>query len=432
MGAIVAGCNFSGRKADVAYRVFLGLSAVQHRGEQYAAIVALFPDRSLVIRKKKGLVGQAFHDTDWSRFDAPVVVGLLGCNYPQKLELPIINHTTAGVLIFEGQLSQTPKRVLRSRTEAGGYLTQYMNDCPGAYGLVAGFPDQLFASRDPRGIRQLVVGADDQGTWVVATESTSLDMAKTQPLASLGPGQVLAITAAGPSLLTRVAPYLARRSCILEPLSRMKLNSVWEGREVASWRAMVALELARGFNRRVVAAIGIPREGDWFAQSFAADNGLNIPWVTVIYRDRYYHSADPVFQNGPNPLGHKFSILENELTGLVGKSVVIADGTLRSGKTVRWIAAQLKKHGIAEVHAVIFIPPLLKPCMYGIPNWPEGGVIDCSDPDHVARELGLDSVTFPTIEQIQAVLGHQSCSYCLGGKPPITFRSGVYQQPPHK
>ncbi|MFY9484125.1 MAG: phosphoribosyltransferase family protein [Patescibacteria group bacterium] len=422
MAGIMVGCNFE-RRADLGYRVFQGLFTVQHRGEHNCSITALFPDQPVKSKQKERLLGDAFHGTSWPDYDGTVVLGRVGCNFPEAFTNPILNANTNGAIIYEGQLSGSPRQLLRDRARAATHLVQYMKSFPGAYGLLVGFPDQLLVCRDPRGVRQLSIGASEDGSWFVATESASIAAAGATVQGNLEPGQIVCLSSKGMEVQPGIT-YFAKRPCVSEVTSRMMFNSDWHNRSVEHWRQQLAEHLASRFSYPADAVIPIPRAALVGAQAFAA--ALDIPYREVLYYNRY-HNRIGNHVAGLDPVDLKFSFIESQLNGL--RRVALVDDSVRSGETMAGIARRLRQRGVEIIHGVAMNPLITKPCQYGVPNWPAGGIIENGTAGDVILKLGLDSLTIVNLDDLREIFGSKICSYCFGGEKPIAFSRRVYTPP---
>lgn len=422
MAGIMAACNFT-QRADLGYRVFQGLFTVQHRGEDSCLIAALFPDQPIKSKQRERLLGEAFHGTSWPDYDGAVVLGRVGCNFPEAVPNPIINANTNGVIIYEGQLSGSPRQLLRDPAHVGAALDRYMKSVPGAYGLIIGFPDQLLVCRDPRGIRHLSIGKSEDGSWFVATESASITAAGATVQGNLEPGQIVRLSSQGIQVQSGIT-YFAKRPCVSEATSRMMFNSDYHGRSVEHWRQELAQRLAGRFSYPADAVIPIPRASLVGAQAFAA--ALNFPYKEVLYYNRYHNRSGNQVA-GIDRVDLRFSFIESQLEGL--QRVVLVDDSVRSGETMAGIAKRLRERGIRIIHGVVLNPLLVNPCQYGIPNWPAGGIIENGATGDVVQKLGLDSLTIVDLEDLREIFGPQICSHCFGGERPIAFSSRVYTPP---
>lgn len=422
MAGIVAACNFE-RPADLGYRVFQGLFTVQHRGEDSCLISALSPGQEIKSKQRARLLSEAFHKTSWPDYDGAVVLGRVGCNFPEAVPNPIVNTNTNGVIIYEGQLSGSPRQLLRDPAHAVTALDRYMKSTSGVYGLMVGFPDQLLVCRDPRGIRHLSIGRSEDGSWFVATESASITAAGATLQGNLEPGQIVRLSSQGMQVQSGIT-YFAKRPCVSEATSRMMFNSDWRNRSVEDWRQQLAQRLAGRFSYPADAVIPIPRASLVGAQAFAV--ALMIPYRQVLCYNRYYRrNGNQVV--GLDPVDVKFSFIESELVGL--HTVALVDDSVRSGETMAGIAKRLRDRGVGIIHGVVLSPLLVNPCQYGIANWPAGGIIENGATGDVVQKLGLDSLTIVNRDDLREIFGREICSYCFGGERPIAFSSRVYNPP---
>lgn len=418
MAAIVAACNFSNH-ADLGYRVYTALFAVQHRGEHNASLTAIRQD-GITHKRKHGLLERVFVETDWTSFDGQVVLGRIGCQYPEAIVNPIFNYNKNAAAVYEGQLSASPKQVLRDPENAISLAVSYIKNHPGAYGMTIGLPGKLLACCDPRGIRHLAIGRFEDGSYILATESASIEAAGAVIIGSIQPGRLVILTSTGLQV-EPVIDYFRKRRCVAEVSSRMMPTSEWLAATVAGWRKELSQLLAERFSHRVEAVIPIPRAAIIGAQAFAS--AVGVPYRPALVYNRYIHNNQTV--NGVDPIDLKFGIIESELVGL--QSVALVDDMVRSGKTMAGIAKRLRGRGIRLIHGVVLNPLLVGRCDYGIANWPAGGLLENGNPSEVCAALNLDSLTAIGLEDLYRVFGSEICCHCFGGEKPFAFPANIYR-----
>ncbi|WP_342378925.1 amidophosphoribosyltransferase [Myxococcus stipitatus] len=427
---------------------YLGLHALQHRGQESAGIVAS-DGHGLRAHRQMGLVADIF--------DAPVLAGL-----PGQSAIGHVRYSTAGgsqlknaqplfvqyaggqcAIAHNGNLVNAA--ALKEKLEADGAifqsdadtevilhllarskqtsfeqkLVEALRKVEGAYSLLVLTESKLVAVRDPLGIRPLVLGRMKEGAYVLASETTALDLIEAELVRELEPGEVLVIEN---GVLRTSKPFAepARLGrCIFEQVYFARPDSVLFGNSVYEVRKRMGMQLAR--EQPVPGAdlvIAVPDSGVAAAIGFSQQSG--IPYDVGLIRSHYVGRTFIEPQQSIRHFGVKLKLSAVKHV-LKGKRVVVVDDSIVRGTTSRKIVKMLKAAGATEVHLRISSPPTKWPCFYGIDTPSRQELIAASHTtDEIARYVTADSLGYISIEGLGEAVGDADrgsfCTACFSGQ----------------
>ncbi len=435
---VFAVCNHHGPQT-AAQAAFLGLLALQHRGQESAGMA--FPGPAgLQCHKGMGLVGQVFPREMLATLPATAVLGHVRYSTTGVSSIanaqPLVARASNGggiALAHNGNLSNDDL-LKRSMLEQGhifhatsdtetllATLFRYrrlglaeavaraMETVEGAYAAVLMDCEQLVAFRDPHGFRPLVIGRLDE-TVVFASETCALDAAGAAFIREVLPGEIVSVQGGE---LSATAPVAGMPSafCIFEFIYFARPDSNFFGKNVHLVRKAIGDRLARLARPGLDMVIPSPDSGISAAMGMAEGAGLPLEWA--IHRNPYRGRTFIEPARGERELAARLKY--NPVTDLVrDKRVAVVDDSLVRGTTARQLAALLKNAGAAEVHFYISAPPYRYPCYYGIdiPVAAELAAAADADPARLAASIGADSITFTTVEDLEAAAGGGGAGYC--------------------
>ncbi|WP_338870323.1 amidophosphoribosyltransferase [Myxococcus stipitatus] len=427
---------------------YLGLHALQHRGQESAGIVAS-DGHGLRAHRQMGLVADIF--------DAPVLAGL-----PGQSAIGHVRYSTAGgsqlknaqplfvqyaggqcAIAHNGNLVNAAE--LKEKLEADGAifqsdadtevilhllarskqasfeqkLVEALRKVEGAYSLLVLTENKLVAVRDPLGIRPLVLGRMKEGAYVLASETTALDLIEAELVRELEPGELLVIEN---GVLRTSKPFAepARLGrCIFEQVYFARPDSVLFGKSVYEVRKRMGMQLAR--EKPVPGAdlvIAVPDSGVAAAIGFSQQSG--IPYDVGLIRSHYVGRTFIEPQQSIRHFGVKLKLSAVKHV-LKGKRVVVVDDSIVRGTTSRKIVKMLKAAGAIEVHLRISSPPTKWPCFYGIDTPSRQELIAAShSTDEIARYVTADSLGYISLEGLEEAVGDADrgnfCTACFSGK----------------
>jgi len=442
---------------EAAKLAYLGLYALQHRGQESAGIVSS-DGVDLHLEKGMGLVQEVFQPQILARLPGTAAVGhtrystagdtsltnaqpiVIDCN-KGKLALAHNGNLTNAAklrrnLEHRGSIFQTTSDTevivhLVARSSAHnleGALGDALNQVEGAYSLLVLTRDELFAIRDPRGFRPLCLGRLGD-SWLVASETTAFDLIDAQYIREIEPGELVRISRAGVESL-HFAPQKQHQFCVFEHVYFSRPDSLVFGRPVDRSREMLGRLLAREQPADAGLVVPVPDSGVPAAIGYALESGL--PFRMGLIRNHYIGRTFIEPEQAIRDFGVKLKL--NPVRALLeGKRVVLVDDSIVRGTTSRKIVRMMREAGATQVHMRISCPPTISPCYYGVdtptreellaadascirPRLPQGSRADLSGAARTLEEIRLfldaDSVGYLSIESLRRAVSDTTGSFC--------------------
>ncbi len=422
---------------EAAKLTYLGLYALQHRGQESAGI-ASSDGQELIAHKGMGHVGDVFTE--------PVLESLRGCaaightrystagDTDLKNAQPITVSCQKGqvALAHNGNLVNAP--ALRKELESRGDIFQTTSDTEvflhyfarskhsgipesvaealdkvvGAYSLVMLFKDSVIAVRDPRGFRPLCLGKLD-GAYVIASETCAFDLIDATYLREIEPGEMVVLANGVANSLPFAPPQPTQ--CIFEHVYFSRPDSVIFGRSVQASREMLGRLLAREHPAQADMVVPVPDSGVAAAIGYAEESG--IPMKFGLIRNHYVGRTFIEPRQTIRDFGVKLKL--NPVRSLLeGQRVVLVDDSIIRGTTSRKIVRIVREAGAREVHVRISCPPTVSPCFYGIDTPTKKELIAATHSLEEIREwLDADSLGYLSMEGLRRAVDDTSGRYCL-------------------
>ena len=425
---------------------YLGLHALQHRGQESAGIVSS-SGQGLLAHREMGYVADIFTAPVLERLPGSAAIGHVrystaGVSHLKNAQ-PLTVEYSGGHLAVAHNGNLVNAQALRTALEADGAIFQSDSDTEviihliarskqptfeqkiiealgrvqGAYSLLFLTNDQLVAVRDPFGFRPLVLG-QLKGGWVLASETTALDLIEAEFVRELEPGELVVIDAQGLRTRRPFAPTRLGR-CIFEHVYFAKPDTVLFGTSVYEARKELGRQLAR--EQPAPGAdlvIAVPDSGVPAAIGYAQASG--IPYDVGLIRSHYVGRTFIEPQQSIRHFGVKLKLSAVRQV-LKGKRVVVVDDSIVRGTTSRKIVKMLKAAGATEVHLRISSPPTQWPCYYGIDTPSRQELIAASHTvEEIARYVTADTLGYISLEGLGAAVGDREretfCTACFTGK----------------
>jgi len=423
--------------AEAANVVYLGLYALQHRGQESAGIAAA-DGAGLHLEKAMGWVADVFGPERLRRLPGPAAIGHVRYSTAGSSNLknaqPITATTARGPIAIAHNGNLTNAEALRREMERDGAIFQSTSDTEvilhllarapagpledqlayalgrvtGAYSLVLLTPDALYAIRDPHGFRPLTLGRLHDA-WIVASETCALDLLEAETVREVAPGEILAISAAG---LRSFKPFPAteRLQCVFEYVYFARPDSVLWGRTVHRVRKALGHQLAREHPVEADIVIPVPDSGTGAALGFSEESG--IPYELGLIRNHYVGRTFIEPKQGIRHFGVKVKLSPVRET-LEGRRVAVVDDSIVRGTTSRKIVKMIQSAGAREVHVRISSPPIQWPCYYGIDTPTRRELIAASHrPDEILRYLGATSLGYLSLDGMLKATGSDPAGFC--------------------
>ena len=440
----------------VANLTYFGLYALQHRGQESAGI-ATFDGDVVHLHKEMGLVSQVFNETILSELTGNLAIGhtrysTTGSSRAVNAQ-PAVVQTRLGKLALahngnlvntqtlrEELLEQNHDFLTTTDSEAIAWAiaeavnagnnwinaaTHAFKRCQGAFSLAIGTPDGMIGTRDPNGIRPLVIGTlpqespDDPIRYVLASETCGLDIIGADYLRDVAPGELVWITDAGLESI-RWAEQSQRKLCIFEMIYFARPDSVMHEESLYSYRLRIGRQLAAESSVDADIVIAVPDSGVPAAIGFSQASG--IPYAEGLIKNRYVGRTfiQPTQLMREAGIRMKLNPLKDVLAG---KRVVIVDDSIVRGTTSRKIVKALRDAGAIEVHMRISSPPVTHPCFYGIDTDSQDHLIAATKSvDEIAKQIEVDSLQYLSWKGMLDATREDTnefCSACFTGDYPI-------------
>jgi amidophosphoribosyltransferase len=433
---------------EAARLTYLGLYALQHRGQESAGIVASDGER-LRLEKAMGLVNDVFTD---ERLDALVGDKAMGhVRYSTAGDTvtanaqPILIDCHRGPIALGHNGNIVNANLLRQGLEAAGSIFQSTSDTEvvlhlyarshretledaiaaslskvmGAFSLLFLTKDALVAARDPWGFRPLVIGKLE-GATIVASETCALDLIDAEYVREVEPGELIVIDGNGLRSFHPFPPEPVRQ-CVFEHIYFARPDSEVFGRNVLGTRQRLGRQLARESPADADIVVPVPDSGMGAALGYSEESGLPFQWGLI--RNHYVGRTFIEPKQSIRSFGVKIK-LNPVRSVLEGKRVVLIDDSIVRGTTSRKIVGMVRDAGAREVHMRISSPPTMGPCYYGIDTPLKAELIASSHSvEEIRQSIEADSLAYLSHDGLLAAIGdaegQRHCTACFSGKYPV-------------
>ncbi len=442
---------------DVAKLTYFGLFALQHRGQESAGI-ATFDHDKVYLHKEMGLVSHVFNESILQ--ELPGYLGIGHTRYSttgssrRVNAQPAIVETIKGpvALAHNGNLVNTAQlrdellnkncnlvtttdsemiafAIAEAVNEGADWVEgsiQAFKRCSGAFSLVIGTPMGMIGTRDPNGVRPLVIGKigdtnnGEKVRYVLSSETCGLDIIGAEYLRDVQPGELVWITEDGMTSI-QWAPA-KKKLCVFEMIYFARPDSIMHGESLYSYRMRLGHRLGKESAVDADMVMGVPDSGIPAAIGFSQVSG--IPFAEGLIKNRYVGRTfiQPTQAMRESGIKMKLNPLKDVL---YGKRVIIVDDSIVRGTTSRKLVKALREAGALEVHMRISSPPVTHPCFYGIDTDTQDQLIAATKSvEEIEKLLGVDSLAYLSWEgmlEATQVDTENFCSACFTGDYPIAI-----------
>ncbi len=434
---------------EAANMTYLGLYALQHRGQESAGIAAS-DAQQVRISREMGYVADIFDGETLSKLAGPIAIGHV--RYSTAGESKLLNAQPILIDCAHGQIALCHNgnivnaRELRNDLVQQGSIFQSSSDTEvilhlyarskgrtvedaivesvsqvqGAFSLVMLTKDKLIAVRDPHGFRPLALGRLDEA-YVVCSETCAMDLIGATYLRDIEPGEIVIISADG---LKSIKPFppAPLAHCIFEHVYFARPDSYVFGRSVNEVRTELGRVLAREQRVDADVVVPVPDSGVCAAMGYHEESG--VPLRMGLIRNHYVGRTFIQPQQSIRHFGVKVK-LNPVRSILAGKRVILVDDSIVRGTTSRKIVRMVRAAGAKEVHVRISCPPTISPCFYGVDTPRKAELIGATHTIEEIREfLEADSVGYLSLEGMLSAVKNERSSYCTScytGVYPVAF-----------
>lgn len=433
--------------AEAANVAYLGLYALQHRGQESAGIAST-DGHHFQVEKAMGWVADVFSRERLKRLPGHRAIGHVRYSTAGSSNLrnaqPITGTTAHGPVAIAHNGNLVNAEALREELEKDGAVFQSSSDTEvilhliarsegatladqlaraltrvrGAYTLLLLTPDSMIGVRDPSGFRPLTLGSLGDA-WVLASETCALDLMEAKVERDVEPGEILIVDERGVTSLKPFRPA-ERLQCVFEYVYFARPDSVLWGRNVHTVRKALGHQLAREYPVAADLVIPVPDSGVGAALGFSEESGL--PYDSGLVRNHYVGRTFIQPQQSIRHFGVKLK-LNAVKEVLQGKRVIVVDDSIVRGTTSRKIVKMLREAGASEVHVRISSPPTKHSCHYGIDTPTRKELIGAtSSPEEIRAFIEADSLGYLSAEGMLEAFGrplHATCTACFTGVYPV-------------
>ena len=421
---------------------YLGLHALQHRGQESAGI-AVSDGHSLRCLKDRGLVTEALPARKVGKLEGDNAVGHVrystaGGDEWENIQ-PMVARAKVGSLavVHNGQIANAQE--LRDELEEQGSIFHGTSDSEillhliqrghgtlleklqaacrrleGAFAFLVLTEKNLYAIRDRNGLRPLSVARRGEG-YCVSSESCAFHLVEASEVRELEPGEILKFSAGGMESY-RYTREVQNRLCAMEYVYFARPDSDMEGRNVHTLRRRTGTLLAKGDQGlRADIVVGVPDSSLSAAMGYSEESGL--PYEMGLIKNRYVGRTFIQPTQELRDTGVKMKLSANRSV-VQGKRLVLLDDSIVRGTTSRRIVRLLKEAGAREVHLRIASPPLRYPCFYGVDISTREELISAHmSTQELCRFVEADSLRFLTEEEMREAYGGKDfCFACFSGR----------------
>ena len=434
---------------ESANMTYLGLYALQHRGQESAGIAAS-DGKAVRLSKAMGYVSDIFSGSVLSQLPGHSAIGhvrystagesrlanaqpfLIDCQHGQFSICHNGNLTNAddlrNELVSQGSIFQSGSDTevmlhLYARSKAKNFedaIVESVTQIQGAFSFLMLTADRLVAVRDPHGFRPLALGRLDDA-YVVCSETCALDLIGATYVRDVEPGELLIISSGGIRSLKPFAPAQLAH-CVFEHVYFSRPDSYVFGKSVNEVRTNLGRVLAREQRVDADVIVPIPDSGVCAAMGYAEESG--IPLRMGLIRNHYVGRTFIQPQSSIRHFGVKVKL--NPVRSILeGRRVVLVDDSLVRGTTSRKIVRMVRAAGAREVHVRISCPPTISPCFYGVDTPRRSELMAATHTlEEIKTYLDCDSVAYLSLDGLMTAVGEGSghyCSSCYTGLYPVAF-----------
>ena len=431
---------------DAANLAYLGLYALQHRGQESAGIASL-QDGEIHAEREMGYVADVFGEARLSRLPGRTAIGHVRYSTAGSSSLtnaqPIVFATGRGPIGLAHNGNLVNAREIRAMLEAKGALFTTTSDSEvivhliahsqaptlagaiaeallevrGAFSLVILSREGIFAARDANGIRPLSLGIRE-GSPVVASETCAFDLIGARYERDVEPGEIVHLTRDGFSSHRFAFPVST--PCVFEHVYFARPDSMVFGRSVAASRQGFGRKLAREHPAEADVVVPVPDSGMYAALGYAEES--RIPFALGLVRNHYVGRTFIEPKQAIRHFGVKVKL--NPVREVVeGKRVVLVDDSIVRGTTSRKIVKMIREAGAREVHVRVSSPPTMNTCHYGIDTPTRGELIAANQSvEEIRKFIDADSLGYLSVEGMLDAFGRPqqaTCTACFTGIYPV-------------
>ncbi len=424
---------------DASLMTYLGLYALQHRGQESAGIVSTDGDK-VYSHLGMGLACDVFGPDTLSGLKGNIAVGHVrysttGSSNIKNAQPFLVNYSRGTLAVcHNGNLINAER--LKAELEAYGSIFQSTMDSEviahliarsnerrfednlvsaltpvrGAYSLILMKDDAIIGVRDPHGYKPLCLG-ELNGAYVLASETCALDLIQAKYIRDLEPGEILIINQKGLKSLKSLPQHNKNAQCIFEYIYFSRPDSNIFGASVYETRKRLGVTLAKEFPAPDAdLVIPVPDSGTCAAIGFSQESKL--PFEMGFIRNHYIGRTFIQPHQAIRDFGVKIKL--NPVKEIIqGKSIVVVEDSIVRGTTSKARIRTLKEVGAKKIHMRISCPPIKHPCYFGI-DFPSEEELIASNKsvEEIKKYIGVDTLGYLSLEGMLSSMPFDKCKFC--------------------
>lgn len=433
----------STQKKELAKEIYLGLFALQHRGQQSAGIATSYDNNQVAYYKNMGLVSEVFDSDCLDKL--PLTNIAIG--HVRYSTMGTSNVVNAQPVVFSGRYGRTAMAhngnlinagTIKSEMIKNGHIFQSSTDCEvaaalinelslesieqgifdackrfvGAFAQVIMAGNRLYAVRDCNGLKPLIMGEKD-GDIIFASESCALDALDARIIRDIEPGEIVSVDTDG-KIFSRSFALADKKPCLFEYVYLARSDSVLDEISVYNSRYECGKMMAKLFPIDADIVAGVPDSALVSARGYSDIS--NIPYVDALSKNRYIGRTfiQPVQSQRESSVKIKLNAFRNNIKG---KRLILIDDSIVRGTTSKKIINLLRRSGATEVHMLIASPIVKCPCYFGVDMDTKEQLIGAYRTDEeICKLIGADSLHYIPLDMLKTACGGGNfCSGCFDG-----------------
>lgn len=442
---------WSNENIDAASRIYYGLVALQHRGQESAGIVVCDtkgPLGNICIHKGMGLVSEIFDRDVMATLKGNIGIGHVrysttGRSMIQNCQPVFLNYLKGTLaLAHNGNITNAAEireelisrgasfygttdseviayKIAMERLTAPSIEQAVINvsrTLKGGYALLILSPQKLVGVRDPLGLKPLCLGKKE-GSYILASESAALTAVDAEFVRDIEPGEIITISEDG--ITSDYSLKQEKRAhCIFEYIYFARQDSVMDGISIHGSRINGGKAIARRYPVEADVVTGVPESGIPAAVGFSEESG--IPFKLAFHKNSYVGRTfiKPSQEERVSSVHMKLSLIEDVVKD---KRVVLIDDSIVRGTTISNLITMMRKAGAREVHVRISSPPFLYPCYYGT-DVPDNNelIANKMTKDEICQKIGADSLEYMHLDDLSLMTKDLPlCKACFDNNYPV-------------
>lgn len=433
----------STKKKDLARDVYLGLFALQHRGQESAGIATAYNENQVAYYKNMGLVSEVFDDECLSKLpETNVAIGHVRYSTTGSSNVvnaqPVVFYGRYGRMAVAHNGNLVNASQIKNEMIQRGHIFQssidsevaaaLINDLStdsvedgifqasklfvGAFAQVILAGNRLFAVRDSKGLKPLIMGEKD-GDIIFASESCALDALDARIIRDVTPGEIISVGTDG-KIFSKSFAKAEKKPCIFEYVYLARSDSVLDDISVYNSRYECGKIMAKLFPIDADIVSGVPDSALVSARGYSEVS--KIPYVDALSKNRYIGRTfiQPVQSQRESSVKIKLNAFRNNIKG---KRLILIDDSIVRGTTSKKIITLLRRNGASEVHMLIASPIVKCPCFFGVDMDTKEQLIGAyRSEEEICKLIGADSLHYIPLNMLtKACGGGQFCTGCFDG-----------------